>query len=173
MTFFASSFIKKITFTGLLFIIFSCGDYLDVVPDNVATLEDAFSLRTTAEKSLFTCYSYMPNHGNVESDFGLLAGDEIWAFSSAPAGAGGREFFNHRIFRVARDLQNKIEPIGNFIWDDMYKAIRDCNIFLENIDSVQDMDELEKREWKSEVLFLKAYYHFFLLKSVKYKILCL
>jgi hypothetical protein len=139
----------------------SCDSYLDVVPDNLATIDDAFSLRVNAEKYLFTCYSYIPNHSDPASNFGLVGGDEIWAFNSAP---GSSKNFEHRIFDTAKGGQNKIDPIGNEIWDNMYKAIRDCNIFLENIDIVPDMDPLEKREWIAEVKFLKAYYHFYLIK---------
>src|SRR3546814_11489600 len=41
----------------------------------------------------------------------------------------------------------------------MFEAIRDCNTFLENIHSVPDMEEPEKKRWIAEVKFLKAYYH--------------
>lgn len=34
----------------------ACKKYLDVVPDNVAVIENAFKLRNEAEKYLFTCY---------------------------------------------------------------------------------------------------------------------
>jgi hypothetical protein len=38
-----------------------CNNYLDIVPDDgLATLENAFTMRTEAEKYLYTCYSYMP-----------------------------------------------------------------------------------------------------------------
>lgn len=33
----------------------SCTDYLEVVPDNIATIDNAFTSRNTAEKFLFTC----------------------------------------------------------------------------------------------------------------------
>ncbi|MCW3119219.1 MAG: starch-binding protein, partial [Chitinophagaceae bacterium] len=46
----------------------------------------------------------------------------------------------------------------------MFKAIRDCNIFLENINRVADMDQFEKDQWSAEVRFLKAYYHWWLLR---------
>ncbi|TKG94402.1 RagB/SusD family nutrient uptake outer membrane protein [Puteibacter caeruleilacunae] len=138
--------------------------YLDVVPDNLATIEDAFSMRTNAEKYLFTCYSYMPRHGNVENDPATVGGDEMWGFINAIPSGATSPHFKHDIFNIALGQQNKINPIGNGNWDDMYKAIRDCNIFLENIASVPDMEELERREWASEVKFLKAYYHFYLVK---------
>jgi hypothetical protein len=47
---------------------------------------------------------------------------------------------------------------------DLYEGIRHCNIFMENIDRVPDMTNAEKEKWKGEVLFLKAYYHFYLLR---------
>ncbi len=46
----------------------------------------------------------------------------------------------------------------------MFRGIRDCNIFLENIDKVPGMQEREKKRWIAEVKFLKAYYHFWLLR---------
>jgi hypothetical protein len=36
-------------------------NYLDIVPDNVATMSHAFSNRAALERYLFTCYSYFPD----------------------------------------------------------------------------------------------------------------
>lgn len=49
-----------------LFALCSCNNYLDIVPDNIATIDNAFTMRSEAEKFLFTCYSYMPSHGSKE-----------------------------------------------------------------------------------------------------------
>ena len=46
----------------------------------------------------------------------------------------------------------------------LFTAIRDCNVFLENIHKPVDLEEWERREWIAEVKFLKAYYHFWLLR---------
>ena len=43
----------------------SCSDYLDIIPDDVPTMDLAFSNRQNAERFLATCYSYIPPHGNV------------------------------------------------------------------------------------------------------------
>src|SRR3546814_1924240 len=56
----------------------SCQKYLDIVPDNVATLKHAFSNEFNTERYLLTCYSYMPNAGGVNQNPALNAGDEIW-----------------------------------------------------------------------------------------------
>lgn len=56
----------------VLLLIESCSsDYLDVVPDNLPTIENAFKLRNEAEKYLFTCYSYLPKDGSIYHNTGF------------------------------------------------------------------------------------------------------
>lgn len=139
----------------------SCSNFLDVVPDNVATLENAFTMRNTAERYLFTCYSYMPTHGTYEAHPGLGAGDETWL----PVNI----LDANSVHNIARGQQRVLNPYMNF-WEggeggsDLYGGIRDCNIFLENINNVPDLEEFERDRWVSEAKFLKAYYHYFLLR---------
>ena len=143
----------------LLFIPMSCSNYLDIVPDGVATLENAFKMRTTAERFFFTCYSYLPAHGEVGYNPGFVAGDEMW-FPEAVT-SNGKE--------IAHGNQKVVNPYMNY-WEgtnaasNLYQAIRDCNIFLENIDAVPDMETWEKVRWSAEVKFLKAYYHYYLFR---------
>src|SRR5699024_4726333 len=129
-----------------------------IVPDNVATLENAFTMRNTAERYLFTIYSYLPNQGSIPSSPSLL-GSEIWPLY----------VYEGNSANFVRGEQNLVEPYLNF-WDglnggvDLFQAIRDCNIFIENIHSVPDMDEAEIYKWEAEAKFLKAYYHFLLMR---------
>ena len=136
-----------------LYAMTSC-KYLNVVPDDVPTLDNAFALRAQAKEFLFTCYSFMPKSGNLGQDPAMEGGDEIWRVI-----ANGSQMFN-----IARGFQNVVGPYGDFYWTNMYRGIRDCNIFLDNIEGVPDMEETEKRQWIGEVKFLKAYYHFCLLR---------
>lgn len=138
----------------LLVFFAACSDYLDVIPDNVATIDNAFAMRSQAEKYLFTCYSYMPKDGNLGQDPAMEGGDEIWRLNTR-----GSTFFN-----IARGFQNIVNPYGDGIWTNLYRGIRDCNIFLDNIEKVPDMDKTEIKQWIGEVKFLKAYYHFFLVR---------
>jgi hypothetical protein len=130
----------------------SCKNYLDVVPDDVATLDNAFATRIEAQKYLFTCYSYMPRNGDLGDDPGMVGGDELWRFATE----GG-------YFNVAQGYQNVVSPYGDR-WQQYFEAIRDCNIFLDNISKTPDIEETEKRRWIAEVKFLKAYYNFYLVK---------
>ncbi|ACU06291.1 RagB/SusD family nutrient uptake outer membrane protein [Pedobacter heparinus] len=137
----------------------SCKKYLDIIPDNVATIDNAFAMRSEAEKYLYTCYSYMPKDGSLDQDPSILGGDEIWAIDRPP-----KPNFNHGIFEIAMGRQATVNPVGEFIWVNLYKGLRDCNIFLENVERVPDLKPEEKREWIAEVKFLKAYYHFYLVR---------
>lgn len=150
----------------------SCKKYLDVVPDNVATLDHAFKLRNEAEKYLFTLYSYMPKSGDGWYNPGFMAADEIWLPETA-------QDHWHPIFRIARGQQNKDAPLfdewagtrkGNNTKPDnlkIWRAIRQCNIFLENMydmSKVPDISIAERERWIGEAEFLKAYYHYYMLR---------
>lgn len=152
--------VLKFFYVLSLLLFFSCDNYLDIVPDNVATLEYAFRDRVRAEKYLFTCYSYLPKHGTAD-DPGLAA-DEIWSNRQRSGNFPNRGF---DLMYNGNDVNN---PFLNF-WDGsvggtaLWQGIRDCNIFLENVDHVRNLDDYDKARWKAEVKFLKAYYHYFLL----------
>jgi hypothetical protein len=134
----------------------SCAGYLDVVPDNVGTIDHAFSTRNTTERFLVTCYSYLPTFSSP-STLGFIGANEIWgnveqSYNTSSAG------------RFAQGAQNASSPYFNF-WDEgLFTGIRDCNIFLENIYSPYDIEDFERKQWIAEVKFLKAYFHFYLLQ---------
>jgi len=142
----------------------SCNDYLDIVPEGTPNMDNAFSNRINSLKFLYTCYSYLPTWDQGGS-IGFLAGDEHWLM---PKGTG---FIDQRIsinaWEIGRGEQNSNSPYQNF-WDgenggtNLWIAIRDCNIFLENIHKPADLDNYERNRWIAEVKFLKAYYHFYL-----------
>lgn len=63
---------KKI-FNFLLLLGFLSGcDYLDIVPDNLPTLEMAFNNKSSAERFLFTCYSLFRNMVRLEPTRGWM-----------------------------------------------------------------------------------------------------
>jgi len=140
-----------------------CNKYMDIVPDNVPELSNAFSSRVMAERYLATCYSWLPGGFDLESNPALFAGDELWLNSTYDQSNG----FNN--WRIAKGDQNSNSPLNNY-WDganqakNLWRGIRDCNVFLENVVKVPDMDALEIKRWVAEVTFLKAYYHYYLMR---------
>ncbi|MEC3880441.1 RagB/SusD family nutrient uptake outer membrane protein [Parapedobacter sp. 10938] len=151
--------IKLSAAVWLMTVAAGCNSFIDVVPDNVATLEYAFRMRTTAEKYLATCYSFIPDLGGTSGNVATFGSDELWLNTG----------INSNATRIARGEQNKNSPYHDY-WNGsgsgtpLWTAISQCNVFLENIGSVPDMEELEKKQWIAEVKTLKAFYHFYLLR---------
>lgn len=155
----------------------SCRNYLDVVPDNVLTIDDMFASKQDAYNALAKTYSYLPFEDLSDVSSWLL-GDEY---------IGRTRYFTEgrldRVMGVAimRGLQGTSRPLFG-IWGgsnpqrlldernglrfrNAYEAIAVCNTFIDNIDHVPDMSDLEKTDWKAQVKFMKAYYHFMLLRQ--------
>lgn len=153
----------------LLLSIMGCSKYLDVVPDNVATLDNAFTMRTEAEKYLFTCYSYLPADGDPGLNPAFLAGDECWLNENRNT---LRYDMSYDSWNLGSGFQGINEPLCNY-WDGamsgkaLFNGIRSCNTFLENVsdlNKVRDLKLDERTRWIGEVQFLKAYYNFVLLR---------
>jgi hypothetical protein len=154
--------------TGFLLVLLlwfsSCREYLNIVPDNTVTLEDYFKRKEMAWEALSKVYSYMPNDPQTHNSSWTL-GDE-WMGSLFMDDVPGQL----RGMRIMRGLQNTTDPLLG-LWSGtgggthLYKGIRNANIFLEYIDLAADMNETEKKDWKAQVKFLKAYYHFLLLRQ--------
>ncbi|TKG89409.1 RagB/SusD family nutrient uptake outer membrane protein [Puteibacter caeruleilacunae] len=142
----------------------SCTDYLNVIPDNVAEIDDAFETRHEAENYMWGCYSYIPGMPYIADNPALVGGDEVWLIPSIAEGNR-----NIRLWEIALGGQGSNNPLANY-WSsgnggkNLWRGIRDCNIFLDNIHKPFNLDETEKKQWIAEVKFLKAYLHFYLLR---------
>lgn len=136
----------------------ACNNWLDVVPDGIATLDMAFNSRTQARKYLATAYSYMPKNGG-SGDPATLGGDDIWTRRTTHF--SGR--FSLAGLDISEGLLNAANPVLGR-WAPMYEAIRVCNTFLENAHLVPDLPAWEREQWIAEAKVLKAYYHFALVQ---------
>ncbi len=162
----------KIFFTALLPVMIgsvSCKKYLDVVPDDVATLQSAFANANETEAYLFGCYATLQAMADVRGNAGFTTSAEvIFPFplqdETTLGGAGGDAGF-----QLLRGTQNSDNPILNY-WDgynqgqNLWQAIRRCNTLLDNINIPQDLTPFDKTRWIAEAKFLKAYYHYWLLR---------
>ena len=157
-------------FTILFFLLTACDNWLDVVPEeDLTTIDTDFETRAEAENWLRSCYTFLQEPFGFFDNVAFTGADEVVAddyirnsgyFAGLAIGAG---------------LQNVLNPYGD-IWlkkgydegnparNDFYTAITTCNIFIDKIDQVYNMEESEKREWKAEVKAVKAYYYFELMR---------
>lgn len=147
----------------------SCKKYLNVVPDDVATLNSAFANANETEAYLFGCYSTLQSLADVRGNAGFSSsGEVIWPYPLSDlttlGGSGGDDGFE-----LMRGFQNVTNPILNY-WDgynlgqNMWQAIRRCNTFLANVNIPPDLPVYEKTRMIGEAEFLKAYFHYYLLR---------
>ncbi|MBQ8421865.1 MAG: RagB/SusD family nutrient uptake outer membrane protein [Bacteroidales bacterium] len=140
-----------------------CADYLDVVPDKTQDVSLLYSRKETAYRALATCYHYMPVY---ECTYGMLgASDEL--IMDLDRVTPGKQVVLGSLTPDYPVLGYWNDDVGG--WDalgaggsSMYKPLRICNDFLQNIVNVPDMTQTEITRWSSEVKFLKAYYHYLL-----------
>jgi len=148
----------------------ACGDYLDVVPDNVITLDNVFGQRADAINALAKVYSYLPKDLMTHQTTWSLGDEYIGRIDDGVQNATG----NLRAERIMRGLQSVSSPVLNF-WSSggtgavagatpLYEALNVCNIFLEEILKTRGIAEDERKDWIAQVNFLKAYYHFLLIR---------
>ncbi|GAP72820.1 RagB/SusD domain-containing protein [Candidatus Symbiothrix dinenymphae] len=159
-----------------MFLFPACSDYLDVVPDKSETLENLFTARSEAYNALARAYSYMPHEEDRSSSW--LLGDE-WVNAATD---NGNLTNRYKGIHIMRRLQSADQPIlGTWrstvatienpvdiapgLGNNLYEGINVCNLFIDRIDEVHDMKAEEIADWKAQVLFLKAYYHFLLLRQ--------
>lgn len=137
----------------------SCS-YLDVVPDNVATLENAFSDRYTAEKYLATCYWGMPKSAGWNENPAIFGAMEL-VFNKEHRTDGGMKFGLGQDSPTSA-LINYWGGTGDYIRS-LYAGIRECNTFMSGVEGVKDLNQYEKNRMIAEVKLIKAYMHFYLL----------
>ena len=147
---------KKKFIIILLTVMFSCDNYLDIVPDQTQQVDLLFERKEVAYTALATCYAYLPKNDGVYTSF-MTMSDEI----TTPI---AKETDGVRIMKGQQSASNPKFGLWSG-WSDqgsLWEGIRHCNILIENIHNVVDMTEEEMNSWAAEAKFLKAYYHFLL-----------
>lgn len=132
----------------------------------IAVIDHAFSNAMEAEKYLFTCYSYLPGSGEPSGNIGMTAGDEIWLNMPNHVPAPAWDYIAKGV-RSADRSQPDFWKGSDYTYA-LFVGIRDCNTFLENIENTSKVADLtvdKRARWIAEVKFLKAYYHYYLLRT--------
>lgn len=126
-----------------------CMDFLNIVPDERPTEEDAFQDRFAAEGYLYSVYAPMPNNRTAWS-IDLLTADEVVTA------------FEHESWaQFPKGQYTASNPVISY-WASLYKGIRQAYILINNVDSTPGLSESLKTEYKAEARFLIGYYHFLL-----------
>ncbi len=161
---------KYFVFVILFFLLTACSNWLDVVPEeDITTIDTDFETRDEAANWLRSCYVFLEEPFSFNGNVAFTGADEVVADDYI------RNQGTLDGLAIGSGLQNVISPYGD-IWlkkgsvegnpgrYDFYTAISLCNIFIDKIDKVYNMEEYEKCEWKAEVKAVKAYYYFELVR---------
>ena len=142
----------------------SCSDYLDIVPDNVFQYEDLFSSRKRAYNALTGIYFGTPYDQRNSQPWTM--GDE-WVVVNPQVDANRTLIQGISIMRGNQSTVNPLMSLwtGKNTIANLWNVIRDCDMFVQNIDKVPDMTAEEKADWKGQAKFLKAYYLFLLVQN--------
>ena len=143
-------------------------NYLDMVPEkDIETIESLFEQRTKVENWWKGLYSEL---NRIFADFRVNT-----AYLGADEFVTCQALYNSTLYnldglKIADGLQMSQNPYGS-IWYRMYVVIRNCNIFLENVDQTYNMSEEDRNWWKADVKAVKAYVYFELVR--RYGPICL
>jgi hypothetical protein len=146
-------FFKYLGITSFAFAVRGCQDFLDVVPDEKASLSDAFESANNAKDFLFSVYHFLPKTVQVEDGIDLTTADEV-VNSNLDEPATRMKIGNY-------SPNNLI--ISNF--DRLYAGIRQAYILINNIDTVPDLSTELKVQYKAEAKFLIGYFYFRLIRA--------
>ena len=150
----------------------SCDSWLDVVPEeDIATIDSEFETYDQAYKWLKSAYVYMQDLYERYYDVAYTGSDELVAdnylrttlASMHPVGLdiiGGKQ----NVFAPYADTWLSVSQLGQRYRKDFYTQIVLCNHFITRIDNVYNLSAKDKSEWKAEVIALKAYYYFELVR---------
>jgi len=139
----------------LVLLVFSCEDRLEITPDSKFTAANFFKNADDIEQVVTSAYAFLQSSGQYGESFHFLM--EVPADNSKEVSLTirGGDYGQFETFNI-----NPANPILNRAWTDCYKAIQSCNIVLERIDGIPDMNENIKSIRKGEMQFLRALNYF-------------
>lgn len=133
----------------------ACEDFLDKAPDEDLNIKEVFANEQLTGRFLASVYYNLPWEMNFANNWGqnpfVGAADEM----DEPY----TDVFCNWMNMGAWSPDNVMQDI----WDMAFRGIRKANLFIENIDETP-IDEAQREQWKGEAIFLRAFFHFQLLR---------
>lgn len=132
----------------------SCEDFLDKQPEENLTLDDVFANRLYTRDFLTHTYSWIPTESNMADDSGAWRSPFTGGSDEMEIAFGGA--YAHQINNGG---WNPTDVKRVQVWQESYMGLRKVNMIIERVDGVPTAED-EKRRWKGEAYFLRAFFHF-------------
>lgn len=141
----------------------SC-NYLDVVPPEQPTLKDAMKTHNAALGFLHSCYA-----GTTDVNIAPSEHHTIMAATDEYVLPNEQESAYPTPFSYLKNTQTTNGTNCHWLWGSMYQYIGQCLLFEEQLKTVGREYEVtdnadQEKEWLAETRFLKAFYHYMLLR---------
>lgn len=145
----------------------SCAKWLDVVPEeDIATIDSEFETYDGAYAWLQSAYVHLQDIYFKQKMIEFWGTDEMVADNYMR-----NDTYHPDGLDILYGRQNVLDPYGDEWFysvgsyrKDCYTHISLCNHFITRIDNVYNLSEADKAEWKAEVIALKAFYYFELVR---------
>ncbi len=140
---------KTILLLSLVTLFLSSCNFLDIVPEETSKFSDTYADKNKGRAFLYSCYSYLPNPQSGPASLDLMTGDEVVTA------------FEHETFaHFPKGTYTSTDPKISY-WNTFFEGLRQCYTFLGVIDKLpNDTSQALKEDYKAQVKFLIAYYHY-------------
>jgi len=141
----------------------SCNNVLDVGSDGRLSYDVVFSDNILTSGYLNNCYALMPLNGmsyNSNNFFGVFT-DEAQDAEDVIAGSVSLNYYRGAMTSSINLMEG---GSNNTTYNNMYRAIRSCNIFIDHIDKATITVETNRNRWKGEAYTLRAFYYWHMIK---------
>lgn len=133
----------------------SC-DYLDVVPVEQVTIEDAYKKPELTLAYLYSCYSGLNKWNPVDYYNEDVSSTDEYVLPPS---------WNGDAYNLQTNQRSSATG-GGWHWRYCgYDPIRTCHMFIDIVDKAPNLTDDQRRIWKAEAKFLVAYYHFMVLRK--------
>lgn len=134
----------------------SCEDFLDKQEDEALTFDEIWETRGNTEAYWLNAMSFIPYE--AKSPMGDV---DPWLGASDEA-----TVTYNRAFRKINFGSWNASDVPYYKMADFYKGIRECNIFMQNVDRCSDpiVTKEELASWKVQARFARAYYYFAMMR---------
>ena len=157
---------KTVIFLSVLFVaggaMTSCDSFLDRQEDEQMTFEKIWEQVGTTQRYFFQCMGYLPKEGlDLFGSYGNQSITHTYGASdeSSFCWSWGYTSINYGSWNATN--------LPNSNYNHYYAAIRDCNIFMQNVMSCSDPQAVlsDLQLWYNCVRWVRAYYYFLLMRD--------
>lgn len=146
---------------NLLYILFivllstSCEDDLNLIPISEKTEASFYKTSDQLQQAVFACYDGL-QESEVNSRYSYMMSesrsDNTWQGTEYDDGA------------FTRFSENATLPVLAEAWNNIYNHIQRCNMVLGSLDNVEGLDQVVKKQWEGEALFIRSLLYFDLVR---------